>query len=98
MGVQKRGSEQGFDVRDGFGGGEVFGDVAGGVAPDEAEMRSAFKCDGANEDVLQRGVSGGLPGFAEGEFFEGAASDVFDEERDKSGARGWRGGRHGHPR
>ena len=42
VGVEKGGTEQRVEVGEGFGGREVFGDVAGGVAPDEGKMGTSF--------------------------------------------------------
>lgn len=73
VGVEESNAQVGGEGGDGFGGREIFGGIAGGVAPDEGKLRAGFKRDGAHEDVAQGGL--GIGGFAEGEFYEGVVAE-----------------------
>jgi len=69
-GVEERGAEQGFDLSEGFGGWQVFSNVARGVAPHESRLWSSLERDGADEKVAQGGIGAAV--LTEGEFLEGA--------------------------
>lgn len=73
MGVEKIAADERFERGEGLGGRVVLGDVTGGVAPDEREMRAGFERDWANEEVAQRRI--GSAWFAERELHKGRVVD-----------------------
>jgi hypothetical protein len=60
----------------------VFGDVAGGVAPDEGEVRTGLEDDGTDEEIAQGGI--GAARFAEREFHEAAVAHGGAEKSEKT--------------
>ena len=57
VGVEERGTEQGRDLDEGLGGREIFGDVAGGVAPHQLQVLGAAQHQGAHQQLLQIGLT-----------------------------------------
>ncbi len=56
MRIQKLGTKEGGDLAERIVRGEIPGDVARGMPPDEGEVRARLEGDGPNEDVAYRGV------------------------------------------
>jgi hypothetical protein len=86
MGVAEIGAGEFFEKGDGFGVGEVFRDVARGVAIDEGELRTGLQDDGTDEEIVERGVAAAV--FAKGELHEGAFCEGSAEKREEAFAGG----------
>lgn len=92
VGVEKIETEERFDFGEGGGGRVILGDVASGMAGDEGEVRAGLERDGADENILERGVGARRGRFTEREFHEGAIGEGGAEDSEEAFA----GGRLGH--
>ncbi len=104
VGVQEVRADQRLQQGEGGGGRVVLGHVAGGVPPDQGQVRTGLQRDGPDEEVFQGGIGPAV--LAEGELHEGAVLHGGAEQAQEPGAvvggrvhlRGgspgtWRGGR-----
>ena len=66
MGIAERIADEFGQFGVGLTDFDVLGDVLGGVAPNEAEVRTGLELDGPHREIFKRGIRAAV--FTEGQF------------------------------
>ena len=88
VGVEEVAAEERFEFPQGLAEWVVLRDIAGGVTPEEREMRAGLQGDRPHEKILQGSVGAAI--FSEGEFDQGTVTQRGAEQIEETVASGGR--------